>query len=133
MRALLLILAIAIGNTSYAKEAVIEGGRTKDGRFEVRIVQDAKGELADYAFVIYNTHSKKRIASVRDAGGYHRYDAARQDARALWNDAGSFVALTDSDSRHTERLYIFQVSDASARRLEIPDFAQNALGRVNAT
>ena len=133
MKALLLILALTVGTTAYSKEAVIEGGRSKDGRFEVRIVDDGSSDISDYLFTIYDTRSKKSLIKLRDVGGYHRYDAASQEAKALWNDASSFVALTDSDSRHTERLYIFHVTDSSARRLDIPDFKQNALGRVDAT
>jgi len=133
MKALLLILALTVGMTAYAKEAVIEGGRSKDGRFEVRIVDDGSSDTSDYLFAIYDTRSKKSLIKLRDVGGYRRYDAASQEAKALWNEASSFVALTDSDSRHTERLYIFHVTDGSARRLVIPDFEQNALGRVGAT
>ena len=133
MRSLLLFLALTVGMAAHAKEAVIEGGRSKGGRFEVRIVQDASGGTSDYFFAIYHTSSKKHIVQVRDVGGYHRYDEARQEAKALWNDSSSFVALTDFDSRHTERLYIFHITDGSARRLEVPDFVQNALGRVDAT
>jgi len=55
MRALLLILALTVGMTAYAKEAVIKGGRSKDGRFEVRIVDDASSDTSDYLFAIYDT------------------------------------------------------------------------------
>ena len=133
MRALLLILILAVGVTAHAKEAVVEGGRSKNGHFAVRIVRDTSGDSSDYIFAICDTGSEKRLLQLRDVGGYHRYGEARQDAKALWNDSSSFVALTDSDSRHTERIYIFHVTDSSASRLDIPDFVQNALGRVDAT
>ena len=133
MRLLLLILSLTVGMTAHAKEAIIEGGRSKSGHFEVRIVQDAIGGTADYLFAIYDTRSNKRIIQVRDVGGYNRYDEARQKCKVLWNDSSSFVALTDSDSRHTERLYSFHVTDSAVRRLEVPDFVQNALGRIDAT
>jgi len=133
MRALLLMVALAIASAAHARDAVIKGGRSKNGLFELRIVQDTGGDTSDYIFAIYDTRSKKRIMQLHDIGGYHRYEQACQASTALWNDSSSFVALTDSDSRHTECTYIFHVSDTSVRRLIVPDFVQNALGRVDAT
>lgn len=134
MRALLPIIASAFALTVQASESLIEGGRSKNGRYEVRIIQDSgHSGTSDYSFAVYDTRSKGCIAQFHDVGGHHRYEQARQESKALWNDSSSFVALTDSDSRHTRCIYIFHVSDTSSNRLVVPDFVQNALGRVDAT
>ncbi len=136
MRTFFLVLALALAASMQAKEALIEGGRSKDGRFEIRIVQDTNRDErgpSDYVFAIYNTHTNKRLVRLDDVGGLLSYDDARQSSRALWNDSSSFVVVTDSGTRHSTEIYVFNVSDSSAQRIQLPDYLQNALGQVGAT
>ncbi len=136
MRTFFLVLALALAASMQAKEALIQGGRSKDVRFEIRIVQDTKRDdrgPSDYVFAIYSTRTNKRLVRLDDVGGRLSYDDARQSSRALWNDSGSFAAVTDSGTRHSTEIYVFNVSDSSAQRIQLPDYLQNALGRVGAT
>lgn len=134
MRTFFPILALAVVISAQAKEALIEGGRSKDGRFEVRIVQDTNRDIpSDYVFAIYNTHTNKRLIRFDQVGGILNYGEALQESSALWNDSGSFVVFTDSGTRHSQEIYVFEVSDTSAERIQLPDYVQNALGRVGGT
>ncbi|OYW73258.1 MAG: hypothetical protein B7Z37_22155 [Verrucomicrobia bacterium 12-59-8] len=133
MRIFLSILALAFAFTVQAREDLVEGGRSKNGLYEVRIVQDPDGNDLEYTYAIYDTRSGKRLAQLGDVGGCFKYEQAIHQSNALWNDSSSFVALADSDSRHTVQIYIFHVSDTSCDRLIVADFVQNSLGRVDAT
>jgi len=133
MRTLLLVFTSALAISTQAKEALVDGGRSKDGHYEVRIVEDPDSEPSDYVFDIVDTQTKKRLVRVEDAGGILRYNAARETSQAFWDESGSFVVFTDQGTRHSLEIYVFQVAGASASRIAIPDYVQNALGRVNAT
>lgn len=133
MRTLLLVITSALAVSMQAKEALVDGGRSKDGHYEVLIVEDPDSEPSDYVFDIVDTQTRKRLARVEDAGGILRYNAARGTSRALWDDSSSFVVFTDQGTRHSLEIYAFYVSGASATRIALPDYVQNALGRVDAT
>ena len=135
MRILFLVLALALAIAAQAKETLIEGGCSHDGRFEVRIVQDINRDIpSDYVFAIYNTRTNKCLIRFDEVGGILRYDDAfRKHSKALWNDSNSFVVFTDSGTQHSTEIYVFNVSDGSAQRVQLPDYLQNALGRIDAT
>jgi len=134
MRILFLVLALALVTSARAKEALIEGGCSKDGRFEVRIIQDTNRDSpSDYVFAIYNVRTNERLVRFDEVGGILRYDDACKNSKALWNDSNSFVVFTDSGTRHSTEIYVFEVSDTSAQRIQLPDYLQNAIGRVGAT
>jgi len=133
MRIFLSLLALAFALTVQAREDLVEGGRSKNGLYEVRIVQDPGGNDLEYTYAIYDTRSGKRLAQLGDVGGYFKYEQAIHHSNALWNDSSSFVAIADSYSRHSVQIYIFHVLDTSCDPLTVADFVQNALGRVDAT
>lgn len=134
MRNLLLVLALALAASAQAKETLIQGGRSNNGRFEVRIVQDTnRDNPSDYDFAIYNVRTHERLVRFDEVGGILRYDDARKNSKALWNDSSSFVVFTDSGTQHSTEIYVFDVSDSSAQRIQLPDYLQNALGRVDGT
>ncbi len=121
---------------------VVPGGGSPDGRFEVRLIQDTAGAPSSYAVAIVDNVTRRVVKEVVPSGGYFSYAEARKDAeergsgrivRALWHPGSGVVALTDAGSAHSRELYIYEVSDGGATRMEMPDYRQNALGRVDAT
>lgn len=132
MKATLIILLLIVAFTAQAKDSLVQGGRSKDGRYEIRLVEETHGD-APYSFAIVKVHSKRQLARLRDVGGYDSYQNAQSDVHASWGASGKFVAITDRDSRHSTTVYILGVSDESIKRLNVQDYVQNALGRVDAT
>lgn len=61
------------------------------------------------------------------------YGVAKERSRALWHPSGRFVAITDQSSRFSRNVYILSLRDGRVEQLAIPDYVQNALGRVKAT
>jgi len=80
----------------------------------------------------HDTRAQKRLVRFEDVGGIHRYEGARQSSKGLWNDTDSVVVFTDSGTRHSREIYVFDVSSGSANPVALPDYVQNALGRVEA-
>ncbi len=61
------------------------------------------------------------------------YAVAKERSRALWQPSGKFVVITDQSSRFSRDIYILSLRDGRVEQLQIPDYVQNALGRVKAT
>jgi hypothetical protein len=131
-----LSLILATGFAS-AEDALMQGGRSPDGRFEVRIVRHANSgpdNLPDtYSIHLHAARTAQPFYSLDSIGGYNRYGAAIERCRALWHSSGEFVVITDQATRHSKEIYIVAISNGRAERLDIPDYIQNALGRVGAT
>ena len=129
---ILLLVCISATN-SRAEEKLLEGGRSPDGSFEVRIAQQNTGdEPAGYDVQIHSTKSKQAIYTIPELGGYLSYDAAVERNHSLWHSSSGFVAVTDQATRHSRELHIVAISGGNPVMLKQPNFYQNALGRVNA-
>jgi hypothetical protein len=96
----------------------------------------------EIAIMDMETHQPLRDANPRPSGGFFSFAQAAQDAReagpsrivrALWHPRGHVVAITDAGTAHSRELYLYEVRGSSAFRLVVPDYEQNALGRVGAT
>jgi hypothetical protein len=135
MKAFASIIAFAlVTDATFAEDALMEGGRSPSGSYEVRIARQAAKDPSDYGIHIHSTAAAaKPIFTLDGIGGLLRYPAALERCRALWHASNQFVAVTDQATRHSRELYILAVSPDGAKRLELPDYIQNALGRVNAT
>jgi hypothetical protein len=128
------ILALVLSTRiACAEDALMDGGRSPNGRFEVRIVRDPNSEPSDYAIRIQNSATGKSLFTLDNIGGYLRYSAAVERCHALWHSSSQFVAITDQGTRHSRELYLLAIYPDRVDRLKFPDYIQNALGRVGAT
>lgn len=116
-----------------AEDALMEGGRSPNGSHEVRVVHTSKSESSDYAIRIQSARTGKSFFTLDGIGGLLSYRVALERCRALWHSSGDFVVITDQDTRHSSEIYIIAIAEGRAARLALPDYVQNALGRVNAT
>lgn len=133
---LLLVVSFAfctVNVRGMAEEKLAPDGRSPDGQFEVRISHDAATE-DPYAYGVHVQSLKddKRVFTVPGTGGYLAFAAALERDRAYWHASGRFVAITDQGTRHSRELYLVGLGDGKPTLLVLPDFVQNALGRVGA-
>lgn len=134
MKALLAALAVMILSVAaLAEDALVDGGLSPDKQFEVRIARDPNSDPSDYAIHIHAAKAKKPFYTLDGIGGLLRYSDAKQTCRALWHSSSQFVVVTDSGTRHSKEIYLLDVTPGRVERLQLPDYVQNALGRVNAT
>lgn len=121
---------------SFAEDALVEGGRSPDGRSDVRLVRtpnyDGNKDGSEYLFHITAKNTKKPLLKL-GGSGFRPYTSAQKYCKALWDKSGRFVAIMDRDTRHSTDIHVIVVTPSRATNLEIPDYAQNALGRVDAT
>lgn len=120
-----------------AMEKVMEGGRSPDGAYELRIWGREKSRQDEfYEIRLYALKPEKLLFTLPDIGGYLVFDTAVERDHAWWHSSGKFVALTDQGSRHSRELYVLAVDENDAGKpvsvMHQPDFFQNALGRVKA-
>jgi hypothetical protein len=131
------LLLTSVGVVALAEDALVNGGRSPDGRYEVRISHnrgsDPAGIPDSYSLHLRRTKAKKPLSPLNTVGGYLYYAGARERCQALWHSSGEFVAVTDQETKHSKEIYIFAVSGGRASRLDFPDYIQNVLGRVDAT
>jgi hypothetical protein len=125
--------AIYSSDTLLRLELDLDGGRSPNGRFEVRIFRDPHSEPSDYAIRIQSAATGRSLFTLDDVGGYLQYPGALERCHALWHSSSQFVAVTDQGTRHSREFYILAVYPKRVERLKVPDYIQNALGRVGVT
>lgn len=125
--------ALAFAGLAWAEDALVDGGLSPDGRFEVRIAGDQKNDPSNYAIHIHDAKAKKPFYTLEGIGGFEHYPEAKQSCRALWHPSSRFVVITDRGTRHSKEIQLLEVSPGRVEKLNLPDYVQNALGRVNAT
>ena len=121
---------LSVASLASAEDTLINGGRSTHGKYEVRLVR-TDGEPSDYDIQLYNAN--KPFFTLDGTGGYLGYAAAVERDRAIWHPSGKFVAITDQGTRHSREIYLVAISPKHADTLKLPDYVQNALGRVHAT
>jgi len=135
----LLVSSLAV---LHAKEAVLKGGTSPDGKYEVvvegRDIADSGGTpLPDvgygYQIHVRDAKTKKRLFTLPDTGGYLDFAAARDRGSLLWHASGGFVAITEQSSRHGVDTYLVAMNGGRPMELKLPDYVRNALGKVRAT
>jgi hypothetical protein len=132
-----------------AESVLVPGGRSPDGQFEVRVFKD-KREPSDYSVALVERASG-RILTILEGGGYRSFEtvkdfiggccgeSARTVDSALWHDGSRFVAVTDGGTKTSRELYVYELRETDAGavravdRIALPNYEQNALGRVRAT
>jgi hypothetical protein len=126
-------LAVLFGAIVRAEDALVAGGRSPEGRYEVRIFQTNSRDPSDYYYAVVDAHRQRVIKELAEGGGYSRYKGAATTASVVWHGSGDYFALTDHGSRHSMELYLYAVNAREVTVIRTPDYFQNALGRVNAT
>jgi len=114
----------------HAEEKPLQGGRSPDGSFEVRVA--SQDSLKGYKLYIRAVKPDKPLFMLPNIGGYLNFVSALERDHAYWHSSSRFVAVTDQGTRHSRELYIVSVLGKEPTILEQPDFYQNALGQVGA-
>lgn len=118
------------------KDALVEGGRSPDGQYEVRIYQrdDSPHDPSDYLYGVVDTRTGKVMKELAEGGGFAHYEGALEMAKVCWHSSSRFFALVDHSGRHDMTMFVYEVAPNSAvKLLKQPDYYDNALGRVDAT
>jgi HEAT repeat protein len=125
--------SLAAGGAGEATETMLMfEGRSPDDRYEVRITREPDLAPSDYSISIHSVETGKPLFTLYDQGGFNEYATSWAGCRARWHPSSEFVALTDQGTQHTRELYLIGLSDGRFVRLHLPDYVQNALGRVDA-
>ena len=131
------IIVILIGvsfRITNAEDALVQGGESPDGRFQVRIYKTGdEGNPSNYNYAVVDAKTGKIIQKLQEGGGIAMYEGAETMSRVIWHRSGSFFALTDHGTRHSIEMYVYEIAPPNVALLKTQDYFQNALGRVGAT
>jgi len=134
-RITILLAAILLPIGALAEDALMDGGRSPNAEMEIRIVNTGNpndSENIPCRIELWAKDQKKPLL-VFNGPGFGGYAAAVQDCHAFWNPSNRFVAISERADRHSRQLHVFAILRDGARQLDLPDYVQNALGRVDAT
>src|SRR6188472_1896094 len=98
----IMALFVCVGFAS-AEDALMEGGRSPDGSYEVRISR-ALREPSDYAIQLHRAAVAKPFFTFEGTGGIHQFDMAVSRCRAIWHPSGRFVVVTDQGTKHSQEI-----------------------------
>jgi|GEM_PF-5356729 len=122
--------AVSAVSAEAAQDAVevVEGGVSPDGRF--RLVRPASPVPA---WVRVEESSTAAEIARLPLARVRLPDADAPPCVAIWHPGGQWFALLDHEHKLSTSLSIYALHDGKAVRLTVPDYVQNALGRVDAT
>jgi len=118
--------------TARGQTLVVPGGVSPDGRFEVRVIETSSRSPSNYVVAIMDDRTGQTRSELSLSGGAFQYQDATKVVKALWHPSGRVVALTDAATQHSRELYLYEVTSNDVVQLKVPDYVQNALGRVGA-
>jgi hypothetical protein len=116
----------------WAEDALVSGGKSPSGRYEVRIFKTDPGPESNYDYGVIDKSQKKLIKMLEDEGGFLNYENARQSSDIFWNSSSDVFALLDQSSRHSMDLYVYRIISSSVIRVSIPDYLGKALKMIGA-
>ena len=90
----------------HAEEALLEGGKSPDGRYEVRIYHTNSRDPPDYFYGVVDTKANSLLKQLEEGGGYSRYSSAKEISKVFWHPSSRFFALTDHGTKHSMEMYI---------------------------
>jgi len=136
MKALLIFLLFLVWSTiSHAENTLASGGKSPNGRYEVRIYKSGGPDDSDpsnYSYGVLDTRNGKVLQNLNEGGGFCDYQGAIEMAKVLWNSAGDVFALIDHGTRHSMELYIYNVKSSSISEVKVPDYLKEGLSLVGA-
>lgn len=128
------VLLFLVSCIAHAEDALLDGGKSPDGRYHVRIYQTDSNDPSNYFYGVYDTKSKAILKKLDEGGGYSNYSNAKLVSKVLWHRSSRIFALTDHGTRHSMEMYLYGITaEGSIILLNQPDYFQNALGRVDST
>lgn len=132
-------LLMLFASQAPGEEVLMSGGRSPGGGYEIWMSPTAGTEagnsLERYSIQLRDAARTSSLFTLARVSGSNdvEYEVAKERSRALWQPSGRFVAITDQSSRFSRSVYILSVRDGQVEQVRIPDYVQNALGRVKAT
>lgn len=116
-----LMACLSLASSARALDLPISGGRSPNGRYEVR-VSGKDEESLGYCFTLFDRKRGRTIwESAEVLGQFCDLRGASAIDKARWNSAGSSVAVTDHSSRHSMELYVFTIMSGKLRPVKTPD------------
>jgi hypothetical protein len=128
------LVLVAFWNTSYAEDSLASGGKSPDGRYEVRIYETGTSDdPSNYSYGVFDTTKGKLIAKLNEGGGFCDYQGTIEMTKVLWNSTGDAFALVDHGTRHSMDLYVNVIRGSGVRQIQVPDYLKDGLSLVGAT
>lgn len=126
MKSSLFLIALVIPMALFAGEAVVQGGRSPSGKYEVQLTGGAVCEVS-----IIDTKTKKVLRT--SPLGYGRFEGLKEPlyTHAMWSADESLVAVRMIETKRTSVVEVTWVNDVTATDVPIPNYLQNILGRLN--
>ena len=128
-----LIFLFCVIASVYAEDALLVGGKSPDGKYQIRIYKTESENPSNYFFGVFDTKTHQLLKQLSEGGGFARYEGALELSTVIWHSSGHFFALTDHGTRHSMEMYIYGITGNEVTLIQQPDYYQNALGRVDAT
>ncbi len=110
------------------REAVVDGGASGDGRYQFR---RPDSPTPDFIRLV-DTQTGGEIGRI-PLGRPRIPDADVPPCEVVWHPGGQWFALLDHEHKLSTSLSIYALHQGKPVRLPVPDYVQNALGRVDAT
>ena len=110
------------------KETAVEGGLSADGRYELRRVSSPTPEFVR----LVDTRTGEEVGRL-PLGRPRLPDADAPPCEVVWHPDGQWFALLDHEHKMSTTLALYALHQGKPVRLPVPDYIQNALGRVDAT
>ncbi|MEO5714453.1 MAG: hypothetical protein ABIT37_13275 [Luteolibacter sp.] len=128
--------SLMFGAVAFAESALVPGGSSADGKCEVLITRkadyDPNKDGSEYFYSVQAKGAQKPMLTI-EGSGYGVFSAVKYTCKALWDESGRFVVIRVLSGRHISTIHLVAVTSDGAKILELPDYVQNALGRVDAT
>ena len=118
---------------SSSTNSPIEGGKSPDGKYEVRVFKTSQREPSDYFYGLVESSSGRVIKQIDDGASYCTYEAMvnfPENAHISWNKTSDLFALTDHGGRHSMDLYLYEVGPTSVKKIDTPDYLKRGLSVV---
>jgi len=135
----IMLLLMLFASQAPGEEGLMSGGRSPGGGYEIWMSSppgtEVAGDSGRYLIQLRDTARVRPGFTLTRVSGSSdvEFEVAKERSRALWHPLGKFVAITDQSGRFSRSVYILSLRDGRVEQLPIPDYVQNALGRVKAT
>jgi len=123
------IILVVCFQVAHAEDALVQGGKSPNGRYEVRLCKS--GEISPgtsgYSYELADSNTGKVLQQFSAGGGFADYYGAIMVSEVLWSPSSRYFALLDHGSRHSMELYLFRVAGSGVIELKAPDYLKKGL------